>query len=62
MEPKLSADGWKLTSVAVHQTERLSARSIPYGSYSEGTAVRALIILGLTLFCGLSLLAIFAIV
>jgi hypothetical protein len=62
MKPNLARNGWKLTSVAAHETQRLSERAIPYGSYSEDAAVRALIRLGLVLLCGFSLLVAFFVI
>jgi hypothetical protein len=62
MKSTISSNDWELTSVADHETKRLRERAIPYGSYSEGAAVRVLITLGFVLLCGFSLLVAFLVV
>ena len=61
MKSMISPNECKLTEVEAHDTMRLSARSIRYGSYTEAAATRALIMVGVTIFCGLSVLVAFAI-
>jgi hypothetical protein len=47
MEPKLAANYRHFTRVTPHETKVVHPRAIPYGSYSEGVAIEALVLIGL---------------
>ncbi len=47
MEPKLGRNYRHFTRVTPHQTQIVQSRSIPYGSYTEGLAMRAEVLIGL---------------
>ena len=61
MNPNITENGWKFTKVVDHQTMRVNGRAIAYGSYTECTAMRALVIAGLTVLCAFSSLVVFLI-
>jgi hypothetical protein len=47
MEPKLAANYRHFTRVTPHETKVVHPRATPYGSYSEGVAIEALVLIGL---------------
>ena len=49
MERKLSPNYQHFTKVSAHDTKRVHALAIPYGSYDEDTALLILAMIGLTL-------------
>jgi hypothetical protein len=56
MEPKSGANYRRFTRVTTYQRRKFYPHAIPYGSYTEPTAVRGLIIAWLAVLCGLLLL------
>ena len=58
MESKMGSNGRDFSRFVARQTRRFSARVVSYGSYTETIAMRALIILGFALLCGLTLMAV----
>ncbi len=64
MEPKLAANYQHFTKVAPHETKIVHPRAIPYGSYSEGVAIEALVLIGLAVLTAMtvSMLVTFSII
>lgn len=56
MEPKSAANYRRFTRVTTYQRRKFYPHAIQYGSYTEAAAVRGLIIAGLVVLFGLSLL------
>jgi hypothetical protein len=47
MRSKLAMNYRRLTRVTPYETKIVYARTIPYGSYSEGVAIEAMVLIGL---------------
>jgi hypothetical protein len=64
MDPKLVTNYRHFTMVAPHQTMVVHPRAIPYGSYSEGLAIEALVLIGLAVLTAMtvSMLVAFSII
>ena len=60
MEPKSGANYLRHTRVTTPQRRNSYPRVIPYGSYAENTAARALIIIGVAVLTGFTLWALVA--
>ncbi len=60
MKPNLVENYRYFTKVTPHETKIVRPRAIPYGSYSEGVAMEAMVLMGLALLTGMTVLVLVA--
>jgi hypothetical protein len=60
MKTNLVEDYRYFTKAEPHETKIVHPRAIPYGSYSEGVAMEAMVLMGLALLTGMTVLVLVA--